>query len=32
MDIEKALEELDQQDHFLLDRPAGGVRPPTEDW
>jgi len=32
MDIQKALEELDEQDQFILDRPQGGVRPPTEDW
>jgi Ca-activated chloride channel family protein len=32
MDLQKALEDLDEQDHFLLDRPSGGVRPPTEDW
>lgn len=32
MDLQKALEELDEQDRFLLDRPSGGVRPPTEDW
>jgi Ca-activated chloride channel family protein len=32
MDLQKALEDLDEQDRFLLDRPAGGVRPPTEDW
>jgi Ca-activated chloride channel homolog len=32
MDIQKALEELDAQDRFLLDRPLGGLRPPAEDW
>lgn len=32
MDIQKALDELDAQDSFPLDRPQGGVRPPTEDW
>jgi Ca-activated chloride channel family protein len=32
MDLQKALEDLDEQDRFLLDRPSGGVRPPTEDW
>ncbi len=32
MDIDKALEELDESDHFPLDRPVGGVRPPTKDW
>jgi Ca-activated chloride channel family protein len=32
MDLQKALDELDEQDRFLLDRPSGGVRPPTEDW
>lgn len=32
MDLEKALEELDEQDQFILDRPAGGMRPPKEDW
>lgn len=32
MDLQKALEELDEQDHFPLDRPVGGVRPPAEDW
>ncbi|MCA9649519.1 MAG: tetratricopeptide repeat protein [Myxococcales bacterium] len=32
MDLQKALEELDEQDHFPLDRPVGGLRPPTKDW
>ena len=32
VDIQRALEELDEQDHVPLDRPVGGVRPPTEDW
>jgi len=32
MDIQRALEELDEQDHFPLDRPPVGRRPPTEDW
>jgi len=32
MDLQKALEDLDEQDRFILDRPSGGVRPPTEDW
>lgn len=32
MDLQKALEELDEQDHFPLDRPVGGVRPPAQDW
>lgn len=32
VDIQRALEELDAQDQFPLDRPVGGMRPPTEDW
>lgn len=32
MDLQKALEELDEQDEFPLDRAAGGLRPPTKDW
>lgn len=32
MDIDKALEELDAQDGFVLDRPVGRTRRPKQDW
>jgi len=32
MDIDKALEQLDEQDAFMLDRPRGGYAPPEKDW
>ncbi len=32
MDIEKALEDLDEQDVFLMDRPTGRQRQPVQDW
>ncbi|MBL4685890.1 MAG: tetratricopeptide repeat protein [Nannocystaceae bacterium] len=32
MDIDKALEELDEQDVFLMDRPTGRPRKPVQDW
>lgn len=32
MDLQRALDELDAQDQFPLDRANPGVRPPAEDW
>lgn len=32
MDIDKALDQLDQQDGFMLDRPRGGFAAPERDW
>ncbi len=32
MDVERALEQLDEQDPFVLDRPVGGYVEPEKDW